>query len=434
MHPMGNGEKYIEEYFKLFRYLNEFSNEGIEFKVFNKRNNTEGEEVLFSLSYDGKVRYKIDLVNKEYQGELIDRFYRRKWQDYNVRWSADMFAKRELKHLNEFPSFLTRDYEDLFNDLRYYLDCRRFLTEEDISLSEPIPPAAAQSMLKNYKDFVTTFSVIESYLKKKGYVLTKETISWINQPHVSGKLFESVNEAYSEIEDLMISNNNGRSSLISKLNNDIRLICGILDNLVKNNPIITKTESAIGNDRKTIIDNLCGIDSDIFMCYTDLIGYYNLCYDSIAKLGDVSTPDSEPSTVLGSKDVDRFKKDSSTIPQNDKITILFDSPETLDKLFGAMKPLFPKEREEDFSNLLKGKPLIEKLDFPLNQNQLSDIFRRLYETNRILNSKVQITNWLYQNFTNKGECLGSSIYDNLTKAKYQTSKSKRLYTDIFPPK
>lgn len=161
---------------------------------------------------------------------------------------------------------------------------------------------------------------------------------------------------------------------------------------------------------------------------------YNLCDGSIAKLGDVSTPDSEPSTVLGSKDVDRFKKDSSTIPQNDKITILFDSPETLDKLFGAMKPLFPKEREEDFSNLLKGKPLIEKLDFPLNQNQLSDIFRRLYETNRILNSKVQITNWLYQNFTNKGECLGSSIYDNLTKAKYRTSKRKRLYTDIFPPK
>lgn len=177
-------EDYIEEYSKLFSYLNEFSNEGIEFNVFNEGDNAKEERVLLSHNGNGKVRYKIDFANKEYQGELIDRFYRRKWQDYNVRWSADMFAKRELKRLSEFSSFLIGDHEDLFNDLRHYLDCRMFHDKranpqsEENSHSRKIQHEPEQlSGLTKTRDYIK--ETIEGIHKDKWNYFFKEESDYI---------------------------------------------------------------------------------------------------------------------------------------------------------------------------------------------------------------------------------------------------------------
>lgn len=55
-------------------------------------------------------------------------------------------------------------------------------------------------------------------------------------------------------------------------------------------------------------------------------------------------------------------------------------------------------REDDFKNLLFGKPLIDRLLFPHNQNKFVEVFKRLKCNNLIANTYTEIAHWLSSNF------------------------------------
>lgn len=112
--------------------------------------------------------------------------------------------------------------------------------------------------------------------------------------------------------------------------------------------------------------------------------------------------------------------------------IIIDS-DIVNKLFDGLKQYFDG-KEEELKKVLTGKAISEKLIWPLNQNQLSDLFLRLLENGYIQNNKTELTNWLVENFTlvNRG-LNATSIYQVLTR-KFKTSKSNRILENLAPNK
>jgi len=101
------------------------------------------------------------------------------------------------------------------------------------------------------------------------------------------------------------------------------------------------------------------------------------------------------------------------------------------KLFDGLKQYF-KGQESELENLLNSKQISEKLVWPLNQNQLADLFLRLTYNGFIKNNKTEIKSWLAENFTlSSGPINESSVYDTL-KRKSDANKDKRILEDLAP--
>lgn len=105
----------------------------------------------------------------------------------------------------------------------------------------------------------------------------------------------------------------------------------------------------------------------------------------------------------------------------------------VNKLFDGLKQYF-EGKEEELKKVLTGKAISEKLIWPLNQNQLSDLFLRLLANGFIQNNKTELTNWLVENFTLVDKGLNTtSIYQVLTR-KFKTSKRNRILENLAPNK
>ncbi|MFN3759286.1 MAG: hypothetical protein ACK4SF_08730 [Algoriphagus aquaeductus] len=100
-------------------------------------------------------------------------------------------------------------------------------------------------------------------------------------------------------------------------------------------------------------------------------------------------------------------------------------------LFDGLKQYFV-DKESELENLLSSKKIPDKLVWPLNQNQLADLFLRLSYNGFIKNNKTQIKSWLAENFTlSSGQINESSVYDIL-KRKSEINKDKRILEDLAP--
>jgi hypothetical protein len=101
------------------------------------------------------------------------------------------------------------------------------------------------------------------------------------------------------------------------------------------------------------------------------------------------------------------------------------------QLFDGLKQYF-SDKEDELKKLLTEGTISEKLVWPLNQNQLADLFLRLNYNGYIMNDKTEIKNWLVQNFTLANRDLNSSsIYETLTR-KNEIKKEKRILENLAP--
>jgi hypothetical protein len=101
------------------------------------------------------------------------------------------------------------------------------------------------------------------------------------------------------------------------------------------------------------------------------------------------------------------------------------------ELFDGLKQYF-SDKEDELKKLLTEGTISEKLVWPLNQNQLADLFLRLSYNGFIMNDKTEIKNWLVQNFTLANrELNSSSIYETLTR-KNEIKKEKRILENLAP--
>lgn len=117
--------------------------------------------------------------------------------------------------------------------------------------------------------------------------------------------------------------------------------------------------------------------------------------------------------------------------------INFDSTETKEKVFTALKGFFPG-REDSLNKVLGGQKIEEKLLFPNQQNSFSEVFSRLSYNNKILNEFTEIRDWICTYFQfryKKGtteeikDFNKSSVYDTLRR-KTEPTKRNRILQDL----
>ncbi len=79
-------------------------------------------------------------------------------------------------------------------------------------------------------------------------------------------------------------------------------------------------------------------------------------------------------------------------------------PEKRTELFNAMKHKIDHTQHEDFNSLLKGYSITSKINHSLQQNQLADIFGKMFK-NKFVNVKdaTALNRWLSENFTDYKE-------------------------------
>jgi len=125
-------------------------------------------------------------------------------------------------------------------------------------------------------------------------------------------------------------------------------------------------------------------------------------------------------TSKANKNLKKTKPKTITIDTNIK-----------NKLFDGLKQYF-SDKEDELKKLLTEGTISEKLVWPLNQNQLADLFLRLSYNGFIMNDKTEIKNWLVQNFTLANRELNSStIYETLTR-KNEIKKENRILENLAP--
>lgn len=102
----------------------------------------------------------------------------------------------------------------------------------------------------------------------------------------------------------------------------------------------------------------------------------------------------------------------------------------IEPLFEGLKPYF-EYREDDLKELLFGGKISRKLLWPLNQNQLVDLFKRLIESQKINHNLTEVKNFICENFYQKNgkDFNPDSVYDVL-RAKSNCTKGKRILTDL----
>lgn len=92
-----------------------------------------------------------------------------------------------------------------------------------------------------------------------------------------------------------------------------------------------------------------------------------------------------------------FIQDNKVSNKADERLIIFKDDETINKIYELLKSYFVRY-EDELLLALKGKKLSRPLLFPHNQNKLVEFFKRVHYNNFILSNKVEINNWLIQNF------------------------------------
>ena len=136
------------------------------------------------------------------------------------------------------------------------------------------------------------------------------------------------------------------------------------------------------------------------------------------------------------------QKKEKQMPKLNEALILFDSPETIEKLYDVLKGYF-KGDEAKFKMTLKGERLNSRLLFPSNQNKFVDVFLRLKFNGFLLSKPKEINGWLCSNFAfqfHKGDVKevrkfnSSTVNDILTKDKGLPSKGERIKIDWLPNK
>lgn len=110
--------------------------------------------------------------------------------------------------------------------------------------------------------------------------------------------------------------------------------------------------------------------------------------------------------------------------------IIFDSMETIDRVFDALKIHFAGF-ETEFKDALEGKQLATRLIFPNNQNKFTEVFRRLKYNGFITSIPKEIQEWLCINFqfNKKGIVTSfkkSTVLSLLTKARGEPAKNERI--------
>jgi hypothetical protein len=86
------------------------------------------------------------------------------------------------------------------------------------------------------------------------------------------------------------------------------------------------------------------------------------------------------------------------VPKLKNGSILFNSPETIDKLYNGLKSYFP-EQDKILFKVLNGEQCDEELIFLHNQNQLVEVFRRAKYNGLIISTSTELANWLTYNFS-----------------------------------
>jgi hypothetical protein len=123
-------------------------------------------------------------------------------------------------------------------------------------------------------------------------------------------------------------------------------------------------------------------------------------------------------------------KEKNILKKPSHAAIIINS-DIVNKLFDGLKQYF-EGKEEELMKVLTGKAISEKLIWPLNQNQLADLFLRLSYNEFIKNNKTEIKIWLVQNFTlANGEINSSTIYETLTR-KNEINKQNRILENLAP--
>jgi hypothetical protein len=114
-------------------------------------------------------------------------------------------------------------------------------------------------------------------------------------------------------------------------------------------------------------------------------------------------------------------------PPNKKINI---DPEIIESLYKRLNPYFT-DHKKSLKDILEGKKSNVKLTLPFKQNQFVDLFLRLKEKGFITNNKLEIKDWICENFNRVGgkPFNGNSVYDILKK-KSTVSKNSRIFEDL----
>ncbi len=125
------------------------------------------------------------------------------------------------------------------------------------------------------------------------------------------------------------------------------------------------------------------------------------------------------------------KSDQLSLP---KTALIFDSPETLEKVFDSFKGYFPG-KEKELLTALKGDKITAPLYWPSDQKQFTEIFRRLKFNGKLITQSTELKDWLCSNFIfeyKKGATREqrpfnpSTVWDYLTKSIGDLAKNKRL--------
>lgn len=127
-------------------------------------------------------------------------------------------------------------------------------------------------------------------------------------------------------------------------------------------------------------------------------------------------------------------------PPESKRLIVFNGPETIDKIHDALKGFFI-DNEDNLLKALQGEALEAKLHFPDNQNKFVEVFKRLKYNGLLTSSPKDIREWLCTNFTywnNRREAQApfnaSTVHDILTKEKSEPSRKERINIEWLPYK
>lgn len=133
----------------------------------------------------------------------------------------------------------------------------------------------------------------------------------------------------------------------------------------------------------------------------------------------------------------KLKTNTKQLPKLNEASLVFDSPETIDKLYEVLKGYF-KGNENKLRMALEGEKLVKHILFPSNQNKFVEVFLRLKNNRRLLNKPKEIKEWICSNFAfqyHKGarkevrQFNPSTVNDILVKHQGLPTKSERIKID-----
>jgi hypothetical protein len=133
----------------------------------------------------------------------------------------------------------------------------------------------------------------------------------------------------------------------------------------------------------------------------------------------------------------KLKTETKQLPKLSEALLMFNNPETIDKLHEVLKGYF-KGNEAELRMALEGEKLGKRILFPSNQNKFVEVFSRLKYNGCLSNKPIEIKKWLCSNFAfqfDKGAIKevrpfnSSTVNDILTKQQGLPTKSERIKID-----